>query len=121
MLTAAHCVTNGAGELVVAPGELGVVLGRHALASDEGQDIPVSRDPGSPKLDSATFDYDITLLRLSEPAQLTATVQTVPLVLPEQRDLYAPGRPSIRDRLGHPAFMAFRTFQAYCIRCRFHW
>ncbi|MBK8049192.1 MAG: trypsin-like serine protease [Anaerolineales bacterium] len=41
VLTAAHCVTNGA-VVNAFPGEIGAVVGRHRLSSDAGQNLQVS-------------------------------------------------------------------------------
>ncbi|MBK8047288.1 MAG: trypsin-like serine protease [Anaerolineales bacterium] len=41
VLTAAHCVTNGA-VVNAFPGEIGAVVGRHKLSSDAGQNLQVS-------------------------------------------------------------------------------
>ncbi|MBK8047289.1 MAG: serine protease [Anaerolineales bacterium] len=44
---------------------------------------------------SVHLDHDTALLRLETPAQLTATVQTVPLVHPDQPKLSAAGKPAV--------------------------
>jgi len=96
VLTAAHCVTNGAD--VVPAATLDIVVGRHALTETVGQRLPVSQIVVHPAWDSATFDFDLALLRLQQPAVFTGAlgvagaIQPVTLAAPGEFALLAPER-----------------------------
>jgi uncharacterized protein YkwD len=81
VLTAAHCF-NG-----TDPAQFEVVLGRHALSSNEGQVHQVAQIILHPDYDPNTDDSDIALIRLATPS--TQTV--VPLVSPATAHLANPG------------------------------
>jgi len=89
VLTAAHCVNDA------LPGNLSVVVGRHDLSTSEGQRIQVNQILVHPDYNvAADGDADIALLRLTQPAVLTTTVQLVPLTGPLDAAAYAPGTPA---------------------------
>ena len=96
VLTAAHCVTNGAD--VVPAAALDIVVGRHALTETVGQRLSVSQIVVHPAWDPATFDFDLALLRLQQPAVFTGAlgvagaIQPVTLAAPGEFALLAPER-----------------------------
>ncbi|MBX2997332.1 MAG: trypsin-like serine protease [Caldilineaceae bacterium] len=67
VLTAAHC-TYGYGNNPKPPSAIDVVLGRHQLSQPGGERIPVTEIIRHPNYNSATFNFDIALLRLSQPS-----------------------------------------------------
>lgn len=67
VLTAAHC-TYGRGDIPKPPSTIDVVLGRHRLSEFNGERIPVVEIIRHPNYDSATYDFDVALLRLSQPS-----------------------------------------------------
>ncbi len=88
VLTAAHC-TDGA-----APSSIDIVAGIQNLVTPEAgyQQIGVLDIIIHPGWDPATFDYDISLLRLAEPVQFGTTaggldVEPAPLVPSDVGDL----------------------------------
>ena len=88
--TAAHCVTSGL--FVSPPQTLNVAVGRHHINSNEGQRIAVAEVIVHPAWNPWTYDADIALLRLTQPAILTDTVQIIPLAMAADADLTAEGR-----------------------------
>jgi lysyl endopeptidase len=81
ILTAAHC-TNG-----FTPANFSVILGRHDLTTNEGEEISVADIVQHPTFNPFTFDNDISLLRLNTTsAQTTVTVAGV-----TDTSLFAPG------------------------------
>lgn len=88
--TAAHCVTSG--EFVFPPQALNVAVGRHDINSNEGQRIAVAEVIVHPTWNPWTYDADLALLRLAQPAILTDTVQTIPPATAVDAALMAEGR-----------------------------
>ncbi|XP_006826065.1 uncharacterized protein LOC100368814 [Saccoglossus kowalevskii] len=86
VMTAAHCLERR-GRLL-PPAKLFVRLGEHERAKDEGfeQTIPIADYIVHPNYNGETYDYNIALLKLEEPAQLVSYVQT--LCLPNEDDLF---------------------------------
>ncbi|MFM7583573.1 MAG: serine protease, partial [Caldilinea sp.] len=91
VLTAAHCLERGSTERVAD--RISVWVGAHDLTElDQGQIIDISYAALHTNYDPYyTLDYDIALLRLAEPAQLSATVQPVQLATRADEDRYRPG------------------------------
>ncbi len=85
VVTASHCVDG----LSIAP--LSVVVGRHALSSNEGQQVAVSEIIINSAYDPFTLDNDIALLRLATPVTLTEKVKLVNLIGADQLSLAAVG------------------------------
>ena len=81
ILTAAHCVFEKEG-LLFAPSSITVRLGEHDRTRSESgeQVIAVAQIIAHDLYDSATNEHDIALLRLTSPAQSTATVQPITLL-----------------------------------------
>ncbi len=72
VVTAAHCVTDRAGNLKYGPGDVHVVSGRTDLNSGEGDRIPVSGYVVHPQYNPNTDDSDLALLQLArDPADGT--------------------------------------------------
>jgi uncharacterized repeat protein (TIGR01451 family) len=96
--TAAHCVTSGP---FASPSQaLNVAVGRHTVDSNEGQRIAVAEIIVHPGWNPWTYDADIALLRLAQPAILTDTVQTIPLATAADAALMAEGRLAIATGWG---------------------
>lgn len=90
VLTAAHCLQRGSTERVAD--RISVWVGAHDLTElEQGQIIDISYAALHTNYDPYTLDYDIALLRLAEPAQLSATVQLVQLATRADEDRYRPG------------------------------
>lgn len=89
VLTAAHClekITERVADII------SIWVGAHDLTElDQGQIIDVSYVALHPGYDPYSLDYDIALLRLAEPAQLSAAVQPVQLATRADEDRYRPG------------------------------
>ncbi|XP_072453597.1 polyserase-2 [Notamacropus eugenii] len=75
VLTAAHCVVRD--QIVMAPQNFSVVLGLYALFSNQGQYRNVTEILVHDNYINALEGYDIALLLLSEPANITDSVQTI--------------------------------------------
>lgn len=72
VITAAHCVTNDAGNLEYGPGDVHVVTGRTDLRSGGGDRIPVTGFVVHPQYDPRSDDSDVALLQLARaPAEGT--------------------------------------------------
>ena len=89
VLTAAHCVEG------LSPTDIDVVLGINILSEgpnngSEGRRIAVDSIMAYPDYDPATFDMDIALLHLADPAS-GADIHTIGWVGPENSDLFRPG------------------------------
>jgi secreted trypsin-like serine protease len=67
VLTAAHC-TYSRGNIPMLPSAIDVVLGRHRLSDANGERIPVVEIIRHPNYNSATYNFDVALLRLSQPS-----------------------------------------------------
>jgi secreted trypsin-like serine protease len=90
VLTAAHCLDGDSTERVAD--RISVWVGAHDLTElDQGQIIDVSYAALHTNYDPYTTDYDIALLRLAEPAQLSAAVQLVQLATRADENRYRPG------------------------------
>lgn len=89
--TAAHCVTVG--PFVFPSSALNVAVGRLDVNdSSQGQRIAVAEVIVHPDWNPLTFDSDVALLRLTEPAVLTDTVQPIALATPADAGLIADGQ-----------------------------
>jgi len=81
VVTAAHCVTDRAGNLKFGPGDVHVVSGRTDLLTGDGDRIPVNGYVVHPQYNPNTDDSDLALLQLSrEPA--TGTIWGVLTLIP---------------------------------------
>jgi secreted trypsin-like serine protease len=85
VLTAAHCV-DGA-----SPEQIEVIVGIHDLTANEGERIALSQIIMHPSYTSFGYDFDVALLRLAKPAQLTNTVKTIGLIGSGDQSLHGPG------------------------------
>ena len=86
VVTAAHCVFDFFGELT-DPESLRVVLGRHDLSTDAGEELRVSSIVAHPNYDPFTLDSDIAVLLLSASSQQ----QPIGYVSPADEPLFVPG------------------------------
>ena len=85
VLTAAHCVVDGAG--ITPAADVAVMAGRHRLSGSGGEQIGVSRVVPNPNYDDATATNDNALLELAN-----ASSQPVRAVVkPSQASYWAPG------------------------------
>lgn len=94
VLTAAHCLTDRAGNLKYGPGDVHVVSGRTDLLTGEGDRIPVSGYVVHPRYNPGTDDSDVALMQLERaPNQGTWNIITM---IPEgdPAGLTAPGNPA---------------------------
>jgi secreted trypsin-like serine protease len=86
VLTAAHC-TYTYSNLPLQPSDIDVVLGRHQLSASGGERIQVTQIIRHPEYESATFNFDLALLRLSQPS----SYETLALIPADDTILGAPG------------------------------
>ncbi len=104
VLTAAHCLGEDSTERVAD--RISVWVGAHDLTElDQGQIIDVSYAALHTNYDPYTTDYDIALLRLAEPAQLSAAVQPVQLAMRADENRYRPGTVAAVTGWGSLAWM----------------
>jgi secreted trypsin-like serine protease len=90
ILTAAHCVTDDAGN-VYAPSHLSFTLGVTKLSqSAQGENITADRVVRHESYDAATTQFDIALVHLSRPSAQTP----IRVISPAEQDRWAPGRPA---------------------------
>lgn len=82
ILTAAHC-TDGS-----SPGDIDVVVGRRTLTSTDGERIGVAEIHEHPDYDSSTYENDISLLKLENPATVGDPIRWV---IDGEADLFAAG------------------------------
>lgn len=97
VVTAAHCVTDGDGNLAYGPGDVHVVNGRTNLYAAEGDRIAVSEYIVHPQYNPQGNESDLALLRLErEPAQGTiwGTLPVIP-----------PGDPAGLTNAGNPSWV----------------
>ncbi|MDQ3947100.1 MAG: trypsin-like serine protease [Actinomycetota bacterium] len=85
VLTAAHCAE------FLAPRDMGVIVGRTRLSSDEGEVRDVAEIFVHPDWDSEVIAPDVALLRLSAPVTGVAPLEPV---RPTERALWEPGDPA---------------------------
>lgn len=93
VVTAAHCITDGAGAVVPAA-SLDAVAGLTNLATDTGQRRSVTSIMRHPGFVPATFVNDVALLHLQTPVVPGPTVATMQLVSPIRPDLWDGGSPA---------------------------
>jgi secreted trypsin-like serine protease len=79
LLTAAHCVTDGAGEQI-SPALLHVVFGKSRLGTPGGETVDVTAIHRDPAYDPGTYSNDAALLVLSGPVAI-APVRLAPLAM----------------------------------------
>ncbi len=74
VLTAAHCLFD-LSDNAIPVGDISVVLGEHNISTDDGneQTISITSSIPHPQYDSFSADSDIGLLRLANPANLSAS------------------------------------------------
>lgn len=80
-LTAAHCWTDGEGNVFIPTDEL-VVLGEYNLTEDSGNEQPIgiSEVFVHPDFNVDTFENDVALMKLTTPATLDSYAQLIDLV-----------------------------------------
>ena len=69
LLTAAHCVTDGAGEQI-SPAPLHVVFGKSRLDTPGGETVDVTAIHRDPAYEPSTYSHDAALLVLSRPVAI---------------------------------------------------
>ncbi|MDM8528441.1 serine protease [Anaerolineales bacterium HSG24] len=84
VLTAGHCTDDKQAS------QIEVILGRHDLATNEGQRFKVVKIINNPYYNPISLDTDISLLQLERPATLNRFVQLIDIVSPDS-SLTAPG------------------------------
>lgn len=92
VLTAGHCVDDGAGG-PVSPGTLDVVVGITDLGAmpQTYQRIAISSIKRPPAFNATTIENDVAVLHLATPATLGPTVAVMDLVAPTDRGRWNPG------------------------------
>lgn len=90
VLTAAHCIMDEYSGEIDPPDTVLVVVGRHQLSSEDGQELAVAQIIPHPDF-AWTGIEDIALLRLAAPATLTPAVRPISFVTPGEAGLAAPG------------------------------
>ncbi|MBI1297670.1 trypsin-like serine protease [bacterium] len=98
VLTASHCVDGAMAD------DIEIIAGIYNLTVEEGQRIAVSQIIMHPAYTGTSFDFDIALLRLAEPAILTSRVQPVSLAARTSQTLYQPGTVATVTGWGTRAF-----------------
>ncbi|GAB6058067.1 serine protease [Desulfonatronum parangueonense] len=95
VVTAAHCLTDSAGNLKFRPGDLHVVTGRSNLRSEGGDRIPVSGLVVHPGYNPESNDSDLALLQLArDPAEGTIWSVLPVIQTNDPAGLTAAGNPS---------------------------
>jgi secreted trypsin-like serine protease len=95
VVTAAHCLTDRAGNLEFGPGDVHVVNGRTDLRSQDGDRIAVSNYVVHPGYDPNTQEADLALLELSRSPADTSTWAILGLIPGgDPNGLTAEGRPA---------------------------
>jgi secreted trypsin-like serine protease len=80
IVTAAHCVTDDAGNPAYAPGDVDAVIGRTDLRQGGGDRIPVTGFVVHPQYNPGTNDSDLALLQLGREPANGVTWGTLPLI-----------------------------------------
>lgn len=95
VVTAAHCLTDGAGNLEYGPGDVHVVSGRTNLTRGGGDWIPVIGYVVHPQYNPNTLDADLALMLL-ERAPAKDTIWSAITMIPggDPAGLTAPGAPA---------------------------
>ncbi len=81
VLTAAHCVVllnEDGSSRALWPQDIGILAGTNVLAPDTGDLIPVEAIFSHPSYVPSLFDFDIALIKLSRPPQVTYQTIGVP-------------------------------------------
>jgi uncharacterized repeat protein (TIGR01451 family) len=94
VLTAAHCVTEFMGGALPAD-IVGAALGRLLIDGDEGTTIAASEVIINQDFNFFTYNSDIALIRLAEPAPFSADIQPILLADSGAMSLYTPGTPAL--------------------------
>jgi ribosomal protein L34 len=85
IITAGHCVTDNAGDPVLAS-SIDVLAGTHTLGDTSGQRIHVSVVTVDPIFDRSVLTNDVALLTLSSPITFSAKAQPIGLVQATEMD-----------------------------------
>lgn len=90
VLTAGHCVTDQVWR-EFSPDKIEVIVGRHALSSNEGQRLGVVELMAHPNYNPTTTDFDVGLLHLKTPVMLSDKVQPIELAGLSDESLFKVG------------------------------
>ncbi len=92
VLTAAHCVTDDAGDSVAAS-QIRVYLGMHdrRYLTTRSQSRTVVSNTVHPSYNVDTYDYDIAVLKLNSPLTINTYVKTIRLAKGNESNLFLAG------------------------------